>query len=451
MRIRKLIIERLFDIFDHDIPFKTEDRVTIIHGPNGVGKTTILKLLADLFGKRFHFLRVCPYKKLGIEFDEKPRRILSVERLLPKKPENPVQLKFILRSGNKKLEEYTTKPLKEDRDIRRHLPMPIHAIEEYIEPLERVGPYRWVDRSTGDILDINDVFTAYGDLLPFEFPSTFTVIPDWLEDIFDQLPTHFIQTQRLVAVPVITDHEHQRRKPKPTATVKTYSEDMVNRIQSSLRESAVLAASLDRTFPHRLLETEPPRDVTERQIRDRYEEQDKYRRRLMVAGLIDPEDTVALPTGELDKNALRVLWHYLNDIQQKFKVFDGLLKRVELFKDIINTRFLYKNFSVNKEKGFVFAAENEKIVEKIVPLRTLSSGEQHELVLTYELLFRVKEGSLILIDEPELSLHVTWQHKFLEDITRISELADLDFLVATHSPSIIHKQSHLMVQLGGNE
>ena len=34
----------------------------------------------------------------------------------------------------------------------------------------------------------------------------------------------------------------------------------------------------------------------------------------------------------------------------------------------------------------------------------LSSGEQHELVLAYDLLFKVKEKSLVLIDEPELSL-----------------------------------------------
>ncbi len=164
----------------------------------------------------------------------------------------------------------------------------------------------------------------------------------------------------------------------------------------------------------------------------------------MAAGLIEPEDPVPLPLGELDKNALSVLWHYLNDVQQKFEIFDSLLKRVELFKDIINTRFLYKSFSVDKEGGFIFTTEKGNIV----PLRTLSSGEQHELVLAFELLFRVKEGSMILIDEPELSLHVTWQHKFLEDVGRISDLANLDFLVATHSPSIIHKQSHLMVPLG---
>jgi energy-coupling factor transporter ATP-binding protein EcfA2 len=441
MRIRRLIIKGLFDIFDHDIPFKTEDRVTIIHGPNGVGKTTILKLISDLFSRKFHTLRVCPYKMLIFEF-EKPRSTLCVERIFPREAKRPIQLKFILQKNNKKL-EYTTEPVREIRELRGHFPF--HMIDEVIEPLERIGSSEWVDRTTGDILDIDDVLSTYGELLPFEIPRSFIHIKDWLSKLLDDLPTHFIQTQRLVAVGSITAFERHQKKPKSTATVERYSEDMVEKIQESLRQSAIVAASLDRTFPHRLLESEPPRNVTEQQIRKRYKEQALYRSRLMDAGLIDPEEPMALPPDELDKNSRRVLWHYLNDVQEKFKVFDKLLKRVELFKDIINSRFLYKNFTVNKKEGFLFKG---KKTEAVVPLRTLSSGEQHELVLGYELLFKVKEGSLILIDEPELSLHVTWQHKFLEDITRISGLADLDFLVATHSPSIVYKQRHLMVRLG---
>ena len=96
--------------------------------------------------------------------------------------------------------------------------------------------------------------------------------------------------------------------------------------------------------------------------------------------------------------------------------------------------------------GFIFESNHDG---SIVSPGALSSGEQHEIVLTYELLFRVSAGSLICIDEPELSLHVTWQRRFLDDIAKISELADLDFLVATHSPSIINNRRNLMVKLAG--
>ncbi|MFG1993408.1 AAA family ATPase [Actinoplanes sp. NPDC048988] len=78
----------------------------------------------------------------------------------------------------------------------------------------------------------------------------------------------------------------------------------------------------------------------------------------------------------------------------------------------------------------------------------LSSGEQHELVLIYDLLFNVGPKSLVLIDEPELSLHVAWQQRFLSDITQISDINGLYFVVATHSPQIVHKNWSRMVALG---
>ncbi len=59
------------------------------------------------------------------------------------------------------------------------------------------------------------------------------------------------------------------------------------------------------------------------------------------------------------------------------------------------------------------------------------------LITLYELLFKVEPNSLVLIDEPELSLHVGWQSQFLKDLQEITELADLDILMATHSPDII--------------
>ena len=164
-------------------------------------------------------------------------------------------------------------------------------------------------------------------------------------------------------------------------------------MQEALRQSGTVAASLDRTFPNRLLEKEILSHAKEEKIRERYKEQSKYRGRLMEAGLIDAQEPVPLPKGVVDYNVRKVLWHYLNDVNQKFEVFDSLLQKVELFKEIINTRFLYKSFSLDKQEGFVFISKKGGQI----PLRSLSSGEQHELVLSYELIFRVPQKSLILI------------------------------------------------------
>ena len=81
-------------------------------------------------------------------------------------------------------------------------------------------------------------------------------------------------------------------------------------------------------------------------------------------------------------------------------------------------------------------------------LDSLSSGEQHELVLHYDLLFRVPSNTIVLIDEPELSLHVAWQKRFLSDLVDIVKLSGFDALIATHSPFIVGAREDLMVGLG---
>ena len=79
----------------------------------------------------------------------------------------------------------------------------------------------------------------------------------------------------------------------------------------------------------------------------------------------------------------------------------------------------------------------------------LSSGEQQILALLYKLLFNVKPDTLILIDEPELSLHVAWQQEFLKDLQDIIKFVGFDVLIATHSPQIIHDRWDLAVELKG--
>ncbi|HLP48855.1 MAG TPA: AAA family ATPase, partial [Candidatus Kapabacteria bacterium] len=137
----------------------------------------------------------------------------------------------------------------------------------------------------------------------------------------------------------------------------------------------------------------------------------------------------------------------IQDVKQKLGVFDDLAEKIDLMVKIINSRFLYKQLSINKKDGFVF----KTTYGKTISAADLSSGEQHELVLLYEMLFKVTPNSLILIDEPELSLHVVWQQQFLKDLEQITRLVGFDILIATHSPDIINDRWDLTVELKGPE
>jgi predicted ATP-binding protein involved in virulence len=135
---------------------------------------------------------------------------------------------------------------------------------------------------------------------------------------------------------------------------------------------------------------------------------------------------------------------YVKDTVQKLDVFNNLRSRLDLFKDLIEKRFIDKTLQIDRESGF-------KIISKTgleVPLDTLSSGEQHQLILVFDLLFEVTENSLILIDEPELSLHVAWQKTFIESLKRIIALNAFDVLLVTHSPALVARHFDLAVELG---
>jgi predicted ATP-binding protein involved in virulence len=70
MRLKKFLVTGLFGLFDHEIPLRLEDRITIIHAPNGYGKTVILKLISNFFGGSLLIYRQVEFEKLQFEFDD---------------------------------------------------------------------------------------------------------------------------------------------------------------------------------------------------------------------------------------------------------------------------------------------------------------------------------------------------------------------------------------------
>jgi predicted ATP-binding protein involved in virulence len=135
---------------------------------------------------------------------------------------------------------------------------------------------------------------------------------------------------------------------------------------------------------------------------------------------------------------------YAQDARRKLGVFDDVFAKIDLFKKIVNSRFLHKSIAVGQSGVGVMTASGSQLDPLL-----LSSGEQHELVMLYELLFRVSKNSIILIDEPEISLHVVWQDEFLKDLGQMAELSQFHALIATHSPQIIGDRWDLTVELKG--
>jgi hypothetical protein len=81
----------------------------------------------------------------------------------------------------------------------------------------------------------------------------------------------------------------------------------------------------------------------------------------------------------------------------------------------------------------------------------LSSGEYHFLYMMVSALLSHRSGSIIAIDEPELSLHVTWQRKIIRALARCAAGASPLFLFATHSAAVSAEHAERVIVLGVEE
>ncbi len=129
-------------------------------------------------------------------------------------------------------------------------------------------------------------------------------------------------------------------------------------------------------------------------------------------------------------------------------VVDTFVRKLEVFEKIVErSEFANKQLEISPRFGYRFLAKDEN--RTILPCEGLSSGEQHLLILIYELLFRAEAGSLVLIDEPELSFHLSWQMDFLRNIREIMAARDnkIQYIVGTHSPQVFNSEWERSVDL----
>ncbi|MCK5718389.1 MAG: AAA family ATPase [Thiomargarita sp.] len=110
----------------------------------------------------------------------------------------------------------------------------------------------------------------------------------------------------------------------------------------------------------------------------------------------------------------------------------------ESIKKIINDIFSSLDFNVSfsrlDEKDNVFFINKEGIE---FPIDGLSTGEKTLLSKIFNLYIGDYAGKVILIDEPELSLHPNWQVKVLDIYENFCKNHNSQIIIATHSPQII--------------
>ena len=116
---------------------------------------------------------------------------------------------------------------------------------------------------------------------------------------------------------------------------------------------------------------------------------------------------------------------------------DGQRKAAEVsypkrrFQDLADELFAETGKKIIRGKNeIVFEQEGEELL----PYK-LSSGEKQMLVILLTVLVQDKQPCVLLMDEPEVSLHIEWQQRIISIIREMNPHAQI--ILTTHSPAMI--------------
>jgi energy-coupling factor transporter ATP-binding protein EcfA2 len=434
----RVSVEGLLGRFNHSFDFPGNWEFIILHGPNGIGKTKLLELIsATLSGNPFK-IETIPFRQAIFTFND--ASVLTVTRAdnsadkdgEEESSSRRLTFELLLPDGEV---VSATGPTLAAPELRR-----LRNVMERELPIEQIGPDTWFDHSSNNTLSTIEAINTYSDVLQARVGKLYPSV--WLEgnpirDFMARLSVYFIETQRLLTdMRVRPERYPERPARRNRTTVLELAEDLKSKLREALAQNSRTSQQLDRDFPRRImLDQQDLPEATDENIQQKYNMQSSLRQQLAEIALLDIQTDLPLPQRTLQDWERRVLWTYLADTEKKLETFIPILERAALLTEIVNARFMFKSLKIDADRGFRFVTDTGTDISPQV----LSSGEQHELVLAYELLFQANQGSLVLIDEPEISLHVAWQKAFLDDIVRVAQVSSLRFIIATHSPQIINK------------
>ena len=119
-----------------------------------------------------------------------------------------------------------------------------------------------------------------------------------------------------------------------------------------------------------------------------------------------------------------------NELQRLFKLQNSSLENNVIVA--LNNFFNETNKTVkinNQELKVYLTPERE------ISFKHLSSGERQVIYIFLKVANATKDNALILMDEPEISLHLAWQEKLISEIRKVNDKSQL--IIVTHSPAIV--------------
>ena len=462
-RLTRIEVKSLFNRFDYDIDLNNGNDVAILIAPNGCGKTTIFRLVDCIFNPT----------------EKKIRKIMSI----------PFETVFCTLSDGRKVGYITSKKttgsaglldlyneemgLIETRKQNTRISLIVVDEEEYkfditdiIDEAESRGSFG--ENILCENLEFRERTEMYSRLMQ-EFLSKQSgkknktqpkKYEDFPKDISNyrmfmhmhglDLAVNYISAERLHKIQYSDMHRERimRRHARdeaidPLDLIQEKARDLFRRADNRYRK---LVSDARDKLPKMYLGTKNKTSVTYSDFEESWKEYVYSLEKYYQLGLLESNQTI------LEQKKLKEAYtQYGAFLTVYLEAFKGTLQpwaeeygRMKLFADIINKRNEITGKKLKFDRSGLVMTSDDNPIE----LSCLSSGEKNDLVMFYNLIFNSREGSVVLIDEPEISLHIEWQEEYIDRLLEICEMNGLQAIVATHSPNIVNGHFELYVEKG---
>jgi len=487
--LKSLEITGFFD--KGDVELDLSENLTILTGDNGAGKTTILNIIFNILTGKFETLLNIEFEQIKIKFDFFDRSFDEesahqlIEYITVEKIDNGLLINYKLLHSLTKFQIsyfFSEAPFV---PARYELILPEELADKKSE-IDR-GPFR---TKRGFNITISDLVEKYRELSFINllkesviyFPTYRRIDSDIIQLIEQNYPVHEGDFSRVInylpkdgRVVGVSDQDIDQLFKKYSDQCRKLNTEGLNGvlrqfigdvITSTYKEEKIRTPNLNQNAydkaPEQLIELSRQlaiRKIDETKIKKYFSQQKK------LIGLY--KNFLEVDKDELNSKLENKPRHKKNDVELKEKditnlifsinqssdlimqlinLYDAHLKRMNIHEEPYN--YLERNFKkFFKDKiNLNFFDYN---LELSLPFGTLSTGEKQLITLLSYAALSMSERTyspLIIMDEPELSLHISWQLKLLGTLL---EIPDINLLLATHSPYIANSDyENYIWQLG---
>src|SRR5258708_2829945 len=192
MKLNKVVVDGLFGMFRHEIPVNTADNITIVHCENGMGKTSILRLIDAFFNKRYLELRKIRFRELVFVFDSGDRICITRHEKASKSERYSQSKTDVELSVERTYPNNETKNDKLGLSKYDDVVAMAHEVAANFPYITQVAPDVWSDLRSNEVYHAAELVDMFGDILPRRRAKVTT--HEWLGEITNDVDVLLIET-----------------------------------------------------------------------------------------------------------------------------------------------------------------------------------------------------------------------------------------------------------------